>query len=97
MQVEAAEILLIIFSSFLPIFAIGFSIGFLCYFQNREERWKAWIQKIVIVFSISLAILTIFLIPIDSANTKININKPNGIAAGGLNFPLGIIYQVNYL
>jgi hypothetical protein len=49
MAIEAAEILLIIFASFLPILAIAFSIGFLCFFQTKEERFKAWIQKIVIV------------------------------------------------
>jgi hypothetical protein len=42
-----------------------------------------------------MGLLTIFLIPIDSANTKINMNKSGSTAAGGLDFPLGIIYQVN--
>jgi hypothetical protein len=87
MAVNAFGIILIVFSTSAPIFSIIAAIAFMWYYSSPEDYKRAWIPRGVVVIAFSLAFMSVFLLPIDVANARLD---------GGLTFALGVIWQVFY-
>lgn len=87
MALNAFSYILIVFGTVFPIFAVGAAIAFIWYFSSPEDYKRAWFPRIVIIIAFSLAFLSVFLLPLDIANSRLD---------AGLSYALGIIWQVFY-
>eukprot|EP01080_Neovahlkampfia_damariscottae_P002692 gene2692-3888_t len=95
-MVQAGSIVAIILFSFTPIFfGIGATI-FLCYFQSEADKKRAWLAKILVIFTLTLSALSLILIPIDLTNRRIEQIGEPFVATPTLDFALGIIFQCFY-
>lgn len=79
------NIFLIVLLVAIPILAVFFSCIFVALFSTPTERFSSPIPKIVVMFSMALAICSIFVLPFDVWNTT---------QYGGLDAALPIIWQV---
>ena len=86
-DLSAFGIILIIFGVLGGVFSIVSSIIYLCYFMSSDDRGKAWCPKLVVIFAFALAVCSVFLLPLDVANTKLD---------GGLSYAFQITWQVFY-
>ncbi|KND02519.1 uncharacterized protein SPPG_02978 [Spizellomyces punctatus DAOM BR117] len=64
------DVVLIITVVVFAILVILASIYFLAYFQHPDDKWVAWFPKIVVIIGLSLACYNVFLLPLDVANQK---------------------------
>lgn len=84
------NIVLIVFSVIFALLIIAAAVYFLVYFQHPNDKWVAWVPKVVVVFGLSLSAYNIFLLPLDVAN------QSGQIAAAG-QIPMATITLVFYL
>ncbi|KAI9099418.1 LMBR1-like membrane protein-domain-containing protein [Phlyctochytrium arcticum] len=64
------DVVLILTVVIFAILVIIASIYFLAYFQHPDDKWVAWFPKVVVVIGLSLACYNVFLLPLDVANQK---------------------------
>ncbi|KAL0476845.1 lipocalin-interacting membrane receptor [Acrasis kona] len=81
------SIILIILACVFPFFALAASIIYLCYYGSPDDSKLAWFPKGIVVLAFALAILSVFLLPLDIANARLG---------AGMTFGLGITWQVFY-
>lgn len=79
------NIWLIIVACIVPFLIIACAFYFLVYFSSPDDKYQAWLPKIVVVAGLSLACFSILLLPLDVANNN---------SQGGLN--LDITWQILY-
>jgi hypothetical protein len=87
MALNAFAYILIVFGTVFPVFSVIAAIAFMWYFSSPEDYKRAWLPRLVVIISFSLAFLSVFLLPLDIANARLD---------AGLTFALGIIWQVFY-
>ncbi|KAL9642580.1 hypothetical protein ABK040_011145 [Willaertia magna] len=83
----AFGIILIVFGVIGAVLSVVSAVIYLCYFMSSDDRGKAWCPKLVVLFAFALSVCSIFLLPLDVANTKLD---------GGLAFVFQVTWQVFY-
>lgn len=87
METTALNVILIIFGVLGGVFSIVSAIIYLCYFMSSDDRGKAWCPKLVVIFAFALAVCSVFLLPLDVANARLE---------GDLTYAFQITWQVFY-
>ncbi|KAI9023288.1 LMBR1-like membrane protein-domain-containing protein [Hyaloraphidium curvatum] len=65
-----ADAVLIATTAVFGCLVVAAALYFLVYFQHPDDKWVAWLPKLVVVLGFSLACYNIFLLPLDVANQK---------------------------
>jgi LMBR1 domain-containing protein 1 len=90
-----ANIVLAIVAVIFSILVVVGSVYFLIYFQDPEDKWVAWLPKVVVVTGLSIACYNVLLLPLDVANQNGNALNTAGLPMKQLDlafFLLTIIY-----
>ena len=61
---------LIVITLIVALVSVAVSLYALVLYQHPEDKNQAWLPKVVVIFSLSLAIWTVLLFPLDIANTQ---------------------------
>ncbi|KAI8834953.1 hypothetical protein BJ741DRAFT_231581 [Chytriomyces cf. hyalinus JEL632] len=85
-----ADILLIILSAIFGIMVIVASVYFLIYYQHPQDKWVAWLPKVVVVTGLTLSALNVFVLPLDVANQNGRIAASGGIPMAELTLALNL-------
>ncbi|KAI8818355.1 LMBR1-like membrane protein [Fimicolochytrium jonesii] len=73
------DVVLVLTTVVFAILVIIASIYFLVYFQHPDDKWVAWFPKVIVVLGLSIACYNIFLLPLDVANQKGQLDAPGKI------------------
>ncbi|KAJ3136386.1 hypothetical protein HK100_001715 [Physocladia obscura] len=79
-----ANISLIVLSTIFGVLIIVASVYFLVYYQHPQDKWVAWLPKVVVVFGLTLSAWNIFVLPLDVANQNGKVNATGGIPMSAL-------------
>jgi len=82
-MVDAALIITIVIVLFL--FSIA-NIYFIAYFQSPEDKNAAYLPKVLVILGLTLAELSVLMLPLDVANRTTN---------GGI--PMGVLWEIVYM
>lgn len=61
---------LILVAAVVSLLVLGGCVYILIEYQHPEDRNQAWFPKIIVIFSMTLAIWTVLMFPLDVANTN---------------------------
>ncbi|KAI8909343.1 LMBR1-like membrane protein-domain-containing protein [Powellomyces hirtus] len=88
------DVILIITVVVFAILVLIAAIYFVAYFQHPDDKWVAWFPKVVVILGLSVACYNIFLLPLDVANQKGQLETPGIIPMAKLNISFYIITVV---
>lgn len=93
------DIWLIILAVIGPVFILVFSFYVLVYYQHPDDKWTNYAPKVVVVLGISLALVSILLLPFDVANQGGGIGCSTWNAGSRLcgGIDLTLVWQIIYL
>lgn len=95
MAFTATHVILIIAAVILPVAVAIFSMFFVRYFRHENDKgWTvAVVPKIIVIAILSLALLSMIILPLDIANAKAS-SSFGKLYDGDMDFVMGIIWQV---
>ncbi|KAJ3290102.1 hypothetical protein HDU79_003518 [Rhizoclosmatium sp. JEL0117] len=88
------DVVLIVMSTLFGIMVIVASVYFMVYYQHPQDKWVAWLPKVIVVIGLTLSAWNIFVLPLDVANQNGQVDAPGKIpmATITLSFNLASVF-----
>ncbi|EPZ34343.1 hypothetical protein ROZALSC1DRAFT_26474 [Rozella allomycis CSF55] len=77
---------LIVTTAIFAVLVLVGAIYFLVYFQHPEDKWVAWLPKLVVVYGVFVACCNVLLLPLDVANQNLGYLSSGGLPMETLNY-----------